>query len=119
MPFHLVTEEAFALVHSRLTEGGRGALLDEIAGFFVGWRVRPSPGAHLRIVRGGSHRVLAIDDETGELTLINRVACASIPAHLSVDPTGAYLALACFWAAAMPALVWLGDRFTPRREGYR
>ena len=22
-------------------------------------------------------------------------------------------------AVAMPALVWLGDRFTPRREGYR
>ena len=30
-----------------------------------------------------------------------------------------YLALACVWALAMPALVWLGDRFEPRREGYR
>lgn len=32
---------------------------------------------------------------------------------------GAYLALACVWAAVMPALIWLGDRLAPRREGYR
>ena len=31
----------------------------------------------------------------------------------------AYLALAVVWALAMPALVWLGDRFEPRSEGYR
>ena len=31
----------------------------------------------------------------------------------------AYLVLACVWALAMPALVWLGDRFAPRPEGYR
>ena len=31
----------------------------------------------------------------------------------------AYLALACVWAAAMPTLVWLGDRLEPRPEGYR
>lgn len=31
----------------------------------------------------------------------------------------AYLALACVWAIAMPALVWLGDRYQPRPEGYR
>ena len=31
----------------------------------------------------------------------------------------AYLALACAWSLAMPALVWLGDRLEPRREGYR
>ena len=31
----------------------------------------------------------------------------------------AYLALATVWALAMPALVWLGDRFAPRTEGYR
>ena len=34
------------------------------------------------------------------------------------SPAG-YLALACVWALAMPALVWLGDHFAPRREGYR
>ena len=31
----------------------------------------------------------------------------------------AYLALGCVWALAMPALIWLGDRFEPRPEGYR
>jgi len=31
----------------------------------------------------------------------------------------AYLALACVWSAAMPTLIWLGDRLEPRREGYR
>ena len=31
----------------------------------------------------------------------------------------AYLGLAFVWALAMPLLVWLGDRFAPRREGYR
>lgn len=31
----------------------------------------------------------------------------------------AYLVLGCFWALAMPALIWLGDRFEPRAEGYR
>ena len=33
--------------------------------------------------------------------------------------TGAYLVLACVWAAVMPALIWLGDRLAPRRAGYR
>lgn len=31
----------------------------------------------------------------------------------------AYGALACVWALAMPALVWLSDRLQPRDEGYR
>ena len=31
----------------------------------------------------------------------------------------AYLVLACVWALAMPALVWLADRFEPRIGGYR
>jgi hypothetical protein len=31
----------------------------------------------------------------------------------------AYLALACVWAAVMPALIWLADRLGPRRGGYR
>ena len=31
----------------------------------------------------------------------------------------AYLALACVWALAMPALIWLAERFEPRPGGYR
>lgn len=34
-------------------------------GFFKGWGRKPSPERHLVILRGSSHVVLAIDDETG------------------------------------------------------
>ena len=44
----------------------------------------------------GSLEVYAIDDETGELTLINRVATGSIPAQLVVSPGGDYLAVATY-----------------------
>src|SRR5690606_12617696 len=36
----------------------------------------------------------AIDDETGELTLLNRQAIDIIPAHLAVDPTDSYVVVA-------------------------
>ncbi len=42
----------------------------------------------------GSIESYAIDDETGELTLINRVATGSIPAQIVVSPGGDYLAVA-------------------------
>lgn len=32
---------------------------------------------------------------------------------------GAYVALACVWAAVMPLLILLADRIVPRRAGYR
>lgn len=44
----------------------------------------------------GSLEAYAIDDETGELTLINRVAVGSIPAQLVVSPGGDYLAVATY-----------------------
>jgi 6-phosphogluconolactonase (cycloisomerase 2 family) len=44
----------------------------------------------------GSLEAYAIDDETGELSLINRVACGSIPAQLVVSPGGDYLAVATY-----------------------
>ncbi|CAN5568618.1 6-phosphogluconolactonase [soil metagenome] len=39
----------------------------------------------------GSIEAYAIDENTGQLTLLNRQAVGSIPAHMSVDPTGKYL----------------------------
>ncbi len=39
----------------------------------------------------GSIEAYAIDETTGKLTLLNRQAVGSIPAHMSVDPTGKYL----------------------------
>lgn len=44
----------------------------------------------------GSLESYAIDDETGQLTLINRVASGSIPAQLVVSPGGDYLAVATY-----------------------
>jgi 6-phosphogluconolactonase (cycloisomerase 2 family) len=44
----------------------------------------------------GSLEAYSIDDETGQLTLINRVAVGSIPAHLVVSPGGDYLAVATY-----------------------
>lgn len=39
----------------------------------------------------GSIEAYAIDETSGKLTLLNRQAVGSIPAHMSVDPTGKYL----------------------------
>lgn len=44
----------------------------------------------------GSLEAYAIDDESGQLTLINRVAVGSIPAQLAVSPGGDYLAVATY-----------------------
>lgn len=44
----------------------------------------------------GSLEAYAIDNETGQLTLINRVAVGSIPAQLVVSPGGDYLAVATY-----------------------
>ncbi|MCB0125673.1 MAG: beta-propeller fold lactonase family protein, partial [Caldilineaceae bacterium] len=44
----------------------------------------------------GSLEAYAIDDESGQLTLINRVAVGSIPAQLVVSPGGDYLAVATY-----------------------
>lgn len=44
----------------------------------------------------GSLEAYAIDDESGQLSLINRVAVGSIPAQLVVSPGGDYLAVATY-----------------------
>lgn len=38
---------------------------ERLQGFFAGWPKPLSPQAHLRLLRGSAHVVLAIDDETG------------------------------------------------------
>jgi len=63
---------------------------DQLHGFFVGWPNPPSPDAHLRILHGSAHVVLALDDATnnvvGFITAISDgVSCAYIP-HLEVLP---------------------------------
>jgi len=44
----------------------------------------------------GSLEAYSIDDETGELTFINRVGCGSIPAQIVVSPGGETLAVATY-----------------------
>lgn len=35
-----------------------------LEGFFVGWKNRPSPETHFRVLQGSDYVVLAVDDET-------------------------------------------------------
>jgi ribosomal protein S18 acetylase RimI-like enzyme len=63
---------------------------DQLHGFFVGWPNPPLSQAHLRILHGSAHVVLALDDATnnvvGFITAISDgVSCAYIP-HLEVLP---------------------------------
>lgn len=52
----------------------------------------------------GSMEAYAIDEESGELTLINRQAVGSIPAHLAVDPTGSYVVVGNYVGASYQLL---------------
>ena len=40
---------------------------DMLTGFFVDWPNPPSPTTHLRLLESSSHRVLAVDEETGRV----------------------------------------------------
>ncbi len=40
---------------------------DQLQGFFQGWPNPPSPEAHLRLLRGSEHLVLALDSETNNV----------------------------------------------------
>ena len=61
----------------------------DLRGFFVGWRKRPSPEAHLEILQGSDFRILAVSDDrrvVGFVTAItDDVSYASIP-YLEVLP---------------------------------
>ena len=67
-----------------------GIVPKQLVGFFVGWTHPPAPEAHLRILHGSAHVVLAVDQEldrvVGYITAISDgVSCAYIP-HLEVLP---------------------------------
>ncbi len=44
-----------------------GITPDNLRGFFVGWPQPPTPETHLRLLRGSSHVVLALDNATGSV----------------------------------------------------
>jgi 6-phosphogluconolactonase (cycloisomerase 2 family) len=52
----------------------------------------------------GSMEAYAIDPETGQLSLLNRQAVGSIPAHLAVDPTGSYIVVGNYVGASYQVL---------------
>jgi ribosomal protein S18 acetylase RimI-like enzyme len=72
------------------TDSLDGITANKLNGFFVGWPNPPKPDAHLHILQGSSHIVLALDDQTGQVVgfitaISDRVSAAYIP-HLEVLP---------------------------------
>lgn len=52
-------------------------------GFFVGWPNPPSPATHLRILAASSHRVVAIDDATGQVVgFVNAISDGVLAAYI-------------------------------------
>lgn len=72
------------------TDSLDGITADKLNGFFVGWPNPPKPDAHLRILQGSSHVVLALDDQTdqviGFMTAISDGVSAAYIPHLEVLP---------------------------------
>lgn len=71
-------------------DSAAGVRADQLHGFFVGWPNPPAPEAHLRILRGSDHVVLAQDAESGTIVgfvtaISDGVSVAYIP-HLEVLP---------------------------------
>ena len=70
------------------TDSLDGVVPEQLHGFFVGWPNPPSSEAHLRILKGSSHVILALEGErvVGFITAISDgVSTAYIP-HLEVLP---------------------------------
>ncbi len=51
----------------RYRDTADGLEASQLAGFFVDWTSKPSPQAHLEILRGSSHVVVAIDEESDQV----------------------------------------------------
>jgi len=55
----------------------------QVDGFFIGWPNPPSPGTLLKILKGSTHIVVAIDDESGHVVgFINAVADGVLAAYI-------------------------------------
>ena len=72
------------------TDSLDGIIAEKLNGFFVGWPNPPKPDAHLRILQGSSHIVLALDEQTdqvvGFITAISDGVSAAYIPHLEVLP---------------------------------
>ena len=72
------------------TDSLEGITAGQLIGFFAGWPNPPKADAHLRILQGSSHVILALDDQTGQVVgfitaISDGVSAAYIP-HLEVLP---------------------------------
>lgn len=66
------------------TDSLDGITLDHLRGFFAGWPEAPAPETHLRLLRGSSHILLALDPAAGRVVgfitaVSDGVLAASIP----------------------------------------
>jgi ribosomal protein S18 acetylase RimI-like enzyme len=60
-----------------------GITPEQLGGFFVGWPQPPSRETHLDILRGSSHVVLAVDDDTGMVVgFINAISDGVLSAYV-------------------------------------
>ncbi len=60
-----------------------GITIDMLAGFFVGWPNPPSPQTHLRILRGSSFVVLAVDREANRVVgFVNALSDGILSAYI-------------------------------------
>lgn len=78
------------MIRITYTESLDGIEPQDLDGFFVGWPSPPSPEAHLRLLNGSDHAILAIDETTGRVVgfitaISDGVLSAYIP-HLEVLP---------------------------------
>jgi len=67
----------------RYTDTADGIAPEQLDGFFVGWPKPPSREAHLDILLGSSHVVLAVDDDTGAVVgFVNAVSDGVLSAYV-------------------------------------
>jgi 6-phosphogluconolactonase len=51
---------------------------------------------------GGGASAYAVDPATGGVTLLNQVSVAGdLPCYISIDPSGRYLLVACYWSGSL------------------
>jgi ribosomal protein S18 acetylase RimI-like enzyme len=70
------------------TDSLDGITSTQLTGFFVGWPNPPSPEAHLRMLKGSSHILLALSENrvVGFITAISDGVSAAYIPHLEVLP---------------------------------
>jgi ribosomal protein S18 acetylase RimI-like enzyme len=71
------------------TESIEGIGSDQLCGFFEGWPSHPTPEKHLEILRGSSHVVLALDEDSvvGFVTAVSDGVLAAYVPLLEVLPS--------------------------------